>query len=422
MLLKANKGRILNNLNILKKFNSCPEQEGITRALFSKAELEARNYVKNLMKQAGLLVEEDAIGNIYGTLMGSNPDLTPVWSGSHIDTVRNGGMYDGMVGVIGAIESCRIIKENGINHQRNIVVLVFTSEEPTRFGIGCIGSRALAGHLSLEETKRLVDEQGVSLYDELVRLGYLEKDYSEIVKEKGSVFAGVELHIEQAPVLEQLNCHIGIVEAICAPTYINVVLEGQQEHAGSTPMNARHDAMAAACEIVLKIESLARSYGNNHTVATVGRMLPFPNSSNVIVGKVEFSIDIRDISEETKTELTKKICTYIDTVAAIRDLQASYCITADDIPHSSDLGIVKVIEECCTRRGISANKMISGAYHDSLFVAEFAPMGMIFVPSRNGISHDPDEFTDSDDIVLGTEVLADTLLSLSNSQEANDNE
>lgn len=415
MLVKANKNRIYNNLNTLKTFNSCPEQEGITRPLFTEAEIGARNYVKDLMKQAGLLVEEDAIGNIYGTLAGSSPELAPVWSGSHIDTVRNGGMYDGMVGVIGAIEACRTIKENGISHQRNIVAMVFTSEEPTRFGIGCIGSRALAGHLSLEETKKLVDEQGVSLYQELMRLGYGEKFGSGMVKEKGSVFAGVELHIEQAPVLEQLHCPIGIVEAICAPTYINVALEGQQEHAGSTPMNARHDAMAGACEIVLKIESLARSYGNNHTVATVGRMLPFPNSSNVIVGKVEFSIDIRDISQETKTDLTKKICAYIDTVAMARDLQADYCITADDVPQASDPEIMELIEQCCIKRGISPNRMISGAYHDSLFVAEFAPMGMIFVPSRNGISHDPAEYTDLEDIVLGTEVLTDTLLALSNS-------
>ena len=417
MLLKANKDRIYDNLNTLSTFNSCPEQEGITRALFSEAEIGARSYVKELMTQAGLLVTEDAIGNIFGTLVGGCPDLAPVWSGSHIDTVRNGGMYDGMVGVIGAIEACRIIKENNISHQRSITALVFTSEEPTRYKFGCIGSRALAGHLSLEETKGLVDENGISLYDELNRLGYTEMDYSKVMRRKGGVFASVELHIEQAPVLEQLNCPIGIVEAICAPTYINVVLEGQQEHAGSTPMNARHDAMTAACEIVLKIESLAQSYGNNYTVATVGRMLPFPNSSNVIAGRVEFSIDIRDISEDRKTDMTQKICSYIDTIAMLRGLRASHCVTADDLPHSSDKKIVAVIEESCTREGIFSNKMVSGAYHDSLFIAEFAPMGMIFVPSRKGISHDPAEYTDMDDIVLGTEVLTDTLLTLSNSKE-----
>lgn len=312
-----------------------------------------------------------------------------------------------MVGVIGAIEAGRVIKENKLSHQRSIAALVFTSEEPTRYKFGCIG----AGHLSLEETKGLVDENGISLYDELDRLGYTEMDYSKVMRRRGDVFASVELHIEQAPVLEQLNCPIGIVEAICAPTYINVVLEGQQEHAGSTPMNTRHDAMAAACEIVLKIESLVQSYGNNYTVATVGRMLPFPNSSNVIAGRVEFSIDIRAISEERKNDMAKKIGTYIDTVAMLRGLRASHCVTADDLPHSSDKRIMAIIEESCKKEGISSNKMVSGAYHDSLFIAEFAPMGMIFVPSRKGISHDPA------DIVLGTEVLADTLLTLSNSEE-----
>lgn len=185
MLLKANKDRIYDNLNTLSTFNSCPEQEGITRALFSEAEIGARSYVKELMTQAGLLVTEDAIGNIFGTLVGGCPDLAPVWSGSHIDTVRNGGMYDGMVGVIGAIEACRIIKENNISHQRSITALVFTSEEPTRYKFGCIGSRALAGHLSLEETKGLVDENGISLYDELNRLGYTEMDYSKVMRRKG---------------------------------------------------------------------------------------------------------------------------------------------------------------------------------------------------------------------------------------------
>ena len=419
MTLKINKNRIARDLETLKSFNSCPEQEGITRMLFSDAEIAARDYVKSLMDEAGLIVSEDAIGNIYGVLAGSEPALPPVWSGSHIDTVRNGGMYDGTVGVMGAIEACRSIRENALAHRRSIVVVVFASEEPTRFGIGCIGSRAMAGHLSLEDTRGLIDEQGISLYDELDRLGYTELDYEKtVVKKTGDVFASVELHIEQAPLLEQIQCPIGIVEAVCAPTYIQVILEGQQEHAGSTPMHVRRDAMVAASKIVVELENLALAHGNEHTVATIGRLLAFPNSSNVIAGKVEFFIDIRDIDEKIKTDLTKKICAYIDTVAILRDLKAHYSVTADDVPHSCSAQIIGAIEKSCGDRGIPAKRMVSGAYHDSLLVAEFAPMGMIFVPSRKGISHDPAEYTDMDDIVIGTEVLADTLLMLSNQEPA----
>lgn len=417
MLGKADTTRMYNELSALKNFNTCPEQEGITRLLFADEEIMARAYVKQQMVKAGLQVTEDTIGNIYGTLVGSQPELAPVWSGSHIDTVRNAGMYDGTVGVIGALEACRMIRESNAPHRRSIVALIFTSEEPTRFGIGCIGSRTMAGHLSLEQTKSLYDDQGISLFQELERLGYTKLDYDAVRKKKGDVFASVELHIEQAAVLERLGCPIGVVEAICAPTYIQVTLEGQQEHAGSTPMNERRDAMAAASEIILKLESLARSHGNNHTVGTIGKFCAYPNSPNVIAGRTEFTIDIRDIDEMVKQDMTQKICAYIDNVAMLRNLRARYTVTTDDLPCASAPPIIAAITESCKKRNIPIHKMISGAYHDSLMIAEFAPVAMIFVPSRGGISHDPAEYTSIEEIAAGTEVLADTLLSLSNMNE-----
>ncbi|MDO4960658.1 MAG: M20 family metallo-hydrolase [Eubacteriales bacterium] len=416
MKCTADGNRILSELEKLKTFDmSGPEQPGTTRMLFTDVEMEAREYVKSLMLEIGMSVDEDAIGNIYGTLRGSDPELAPVWSGSHIDTVINAGMYDGMFGVIGAIESCRYISENDIPHKRSIQVIIYSSEEPTRFGMGCVGSRAMAGELPLEDTKNVFDDNGISLYDELERLGFTKKDYDKtVLKKKGDVFASVEMHIEQAPVLEQKGIPIGIVEGICAPSYIQVCIEGEQKHAGSTPMNVRRDAMTGAAEIILRLESLARSYGNTHTVATVGKLSVFPNASNVIPGKVSFTIDIRDVDESVKTELTEKICSYIDCICTMRGLIGSHEITTDDIPCYSDPAISAVIEETCRENNIPYNRMTSGAYHDSLLISDFVPVAMIFVPSHNGISHDPAEFTELSDLVTGTEVLCGTLIKLSN--------
>ena len=414
MLPKANEERIRSNLEKLAGFDATPELPGITRMLFTDEEMAARDYVKELMTEAGLTVAEDAIGNIFGTLPGTDAAAAPVWSGSHIDTVINAGKYDGTAGVIGAIEACRMIKEACAAHKRPITVIVYASEEPTRFGAGCIGSRAMAGHLTLEGTRELKDDNGITLYHELERLGYTKKDFAAVRKHPGDVYANIEMHIEQAPVLEQLGMPIGVVTGICAPTYIHVSLHGEQKHAGSTPMNARRDCMPAAAEIILKLESLARSYGNTHTVATVGKLNVFPNASNVIAGEVSFTIDIRDIDEAVKTEITDSICAYIDTVAKIRHLKAVHNVDTDDMPHMSDPRLVKLLEDSCAKLGLPCNKMTSGAYHDSLLVAEFAPMAMIFVPSKDGISHDPAEYTSIEQIARGVDVLADALLTLAN--------
>ncbi|MGM9662872.1 MAG: M20 family metallo-hydrolase [Oscillospiraceae bacterium] len=414
MLKKADPERMLRELNTLKTFDSRPDQEGTTRVLFSEEEMKAREYVKSLMRDAGMEVAEDAAGNIYGTLAGSDPTLPPVWSGSHIDTVLNAGMYDGMAGVIAAVEACRLIRESGESHRRSIVALVFSSEEPTRFGTSCIGSRAMAGHLTLEQTKDLHDDDGVSLYSELVRLGYTKLDPKTVRKHPGDVFASVELHVEQAPFLEELGVPVGIVEGICASTHICVTVEGQQEHAGSTPMNARTDALTAAAELILKAEELARSYGNTYTVATVGKVEVFPNASNVIPGRVSFTVDIRDIDRDTKADLTRKLYAYMDSVAALRGVRIRHEEAINDTPCWSDPKVISVIERSCRSQNVTAHKMISRAYHDSLLIAEFAPMAMIFVPSHLGISHDPAEYTDIGQIACGTDVLTETLLTLSN--------
>ncbi|MBC2579753.1 Zn-dependent hydrolase [Clostridium sp. DJ247] len=414
MILKAaSSSNIRESLEKLNTFNSDPEN-GTTRILFTEPEVNARNYIKEEMKKVGLSIREDSIGNIFGTLKGSNPDLPPVWTGSHIDTVINAGMFDGMTGVVAGIEAARLIKESGLSHKRNIEVIVYTSEEPTRFGLGCLGSRAMAGSLSLEEAQELKDNEGKSLADVLESLGYDLSKFNEIPVKKGDVHAAVELHVEQGGVLETLGLPIGIVKTISAPTNFEVVVKGKQTHAGSTPMNLRHDAFLICCEIALKLEELAKASASEDTVATVGRVEVLPNASNVISGEVNFSIDVRDSDYEVKCKLIKELMEFIREVEKKREVIIEIQQINDDIPTHSDEKIIKMLEEICSSNNISYHKMVSGAFHDSMMVGRFAPIAMIFVPSKDGISHNPDEWSDYEDIAKGTDILADALLKLAN--------
>lgn len=414
MVLKsASAANIKSMLEKLNTFNSDP-QNGTTRILFTQPEIEARNYIKEEMKKNGLVIREDSIGNIFATLKGSNPDLSPVWTGSHIDTVINAGMFDGMTGVVGGIEAARLIKESGVSHKRNIEVIVYTSEEPTRFGLGCLGSRAMAGCLSFQQAKELKDEEGKSLTDVLESLGYDLSEFDKIPVKKDGVFAAVELHIEQGGVLESLGVPIGIVKTISAPTNFEVVVSGKQSHAGSTPMNLRHDAFLACSEIALKLEKLAKESSSEDTVATVGQINVLPNASNVISGEVHFSIDVRDSDYEIKCNLIKELMEFIKEVEKKREVSIEMQQINDDVPTHSDDKIVKILEEICNEKNISYHKMVSGAFHDSMMVGRFAPIAMIFVPSKDGVSHSPDEWSDYDDIAKGTDILADVLLKLAN--------
>lgn len=409
--MKASVKNIQTWLEKIDTFNSTPEF-GTTRVLFTEPELQARSYVKEEMKNLGLMVKEDSIGNIFGILEGTNPELPAVWTGSHIDTVLNAGMFDGMVGVVGGLEAIRLIKESGVTFQRSIVVIVYTSEEPTRFGLCCLGSRALASKLSLEDTKVLYDHEGRSLASVLEELGYKLTDFSSIAKKKGEVFAAVELHIEQSNTLEKKNLPVGIVKTICAPTNFQVEVIGCQSHAGGTSMADRKDAFTASCEIALEVERLAKASTSEYTTATVGKIAAIPNAVNVIPGQVNFSIDIRDCDYDSKNRFIEGLHKKIKEVEEARGVQVKLQIENHDYPMKSHPALIQIIEESCKVQNIAYDMVISGAYHDSMFVGEFAPMAMIFVPSQKGISHSPEEWTDYEDIAKGVDVLADTLLKL----------
>ena len=400
-------------LETINTFNSTPDF-GTTRVLFTDEEVKAREYVKSEMRKLNLQVHEDAIGNIFGVLKGTRPELPPVWTGSHIDTVLNAGMFDGMSGVVAGLEAVRLIQVNKLKHERNIVVVVYTSEEPTRFKVGCLGSRAMAGKLDAEAAKKLVDDGGNALYDVLQKLGFPVQDFDKVPVKKGSVYAAVELHIDQNGVLEKAGKPIGIVKTICAPSVFDVEVIGRQSHAGGTTMEDRQDAFMATAEIALALEQLGRTSQSEYTTVTIGRVQVIPNAVNVIPGKVVFSIDIRDCDYDYKNDLIAKLKNRIKEIADKRNVKVNLTQYNNDYPMKCDENIIKKLENACEKENTPYIKTISGAFHDSMLVGEFAPVAMIFVPSKNGISHSPEEWTNFADIAAGTDVLADTLIELAN--------
>jgi N-carbamoyl-L-amino-acid hydrolase/ureidoglycolate amidohydrolase len=404
---------IRRDIEALSNFNQTPGA-GITRLVFTDEEIEARKYIKFRMNEIGLVVREDAIGNIFGKLKGSHDKSSPVWTGSHIDTVLNAGQFDGMAGVVAGIEAVRLIKESGCSNKRDIEVVVFTSEEPARFGKGCLGSRALAGELTLNDIKNLKDDLGQSLEDVLLQRGYNINEFNKVKKELGEVHSFVELHIEQGAVLEDTGSKVGIVTAISAPTDIRVTVNGVQQHAGATPMHMRKDTLTASSEIILELEKMARASKNISTVVTVGMIDAFPGASNVIPGKTSFSIDLRSTDFEEKCKIINSLNQYTGYISSLRNVGITTEIICNEKPEKADTYIIDAIKNSCIEKNIKYNIMHSGAYHDSMFVAHFAPLGMIFVPSKNGISHNIEEWTDYEDIASGTDILSEILLNLSN--------
>lgn len=410
---RADAGHIKNWLETINTFNSTPEF-GTTRVLFTEPEVGSRNYVKAEMAKLGMKIHEDAIGNIFGVYEGTDPEAAPVWTGSHIDTVLNAGMFDGMSGVVAGMEAVRLIKEAGIRPQRSLVVIVYTSEEPTRFRLGCLGSRALAGKLGKEEAMALYDADGKSLYEVLTDLGFPVEEFAKVPKQQGEVFAAVELHIDQTGVLERAGKKVGIVKTICAPSVLEVEVIGKQSHAGGTSMEERHDAFMGASEISLAAEKLGRESTSEYTTVTVGKVEVIPNAVNVIPGKVVFSIDIRDAEYDSKNRLVAELRQQVAAIAQQRGITVTIREVNNDVPMPCAKNIQAIIESSCQNLQIPYMHTISGAFHDSMLVGEFAPVAMIFVPSHDGISHSPKEWTDFEEIAAGTDVLVETLLALAN--------
>ncbi|CAI9118272.1 OLC1v1019815C1 [Oldenlandia corymbosa var. corymbosa] len=388
----------------------------VTRILYSEKDVMSRRYIKNIMEASGLSVREDAVGNIFGQWSGYEPELSPVSTGSHTDAIPYSGKYDGVVGVLGAIEAINVLKRSGFKPKRSLEVIMFASEEPTRFGISCLGSRLLAGSEELvQQLKKTVDSENVAFFDAAKSAGYKNaEDLSSVFLKNGSYSGFVELHIEQGPILEEEGISIGVVTAIAAPASIKVEFEGNGGHAGAVLMPQRNDAGLAAAELALAVEKHVLESGSVDTVGTVGILELHPGAINSIPSKSHLEIDTRDIDEERRNSVVDKIYQSALSISKRRGVKLSqFNIVNKDPPALSDELIIKAAESASRELNLTYKKMISRAYHDSLFMARITPMGMIFIPCYKGYSHKPEEYSSITDIANGVKVLALTLAKLS---------
>jgi N-carbamoyl-L-amino-acid hydrolase len=384
----------------------------VTRIVFSEADRRARTYVKDLAHAAGLTVHEDAVGNTFLRWIGSEPELPPVATGSHIDAIPNAGAYDGVVGVLGGLEAIRTLQSAGFRPRRSIELVVFTSEEPTRFGIGCLGSRLMGGALTPEQALALRDDEGRGL-EELRAAAGFSGNLASVHLPAGHYHAFVELHIEQGPHLEREKIDLGLVTHIAAPAALRVTVEGEGGHAGAMLMPDRHDALCAASELILALESAAKSTSVIDTVATVGVCEVFPGAVNSVPSSVRFSIDLRDTDAARRDTVLDSVKQTAAEISIRRGVSIHFETINADPPATCDLHILETIEAAASAVGLTIRRMVSRAYHDSLFVARLAPVAMIFTPCRGGVSHRPDEYASPEWIAAGVKALARSLAHLS---------
>jgi N-carbamoyl-L-amino-acid hydrolase len=398
-------------LEKLASFTDAPPP-AVTRVVFSEADMAARDYIRGLCKAAGLVLREDPVGNLFARWPGSEPGLPAIGTGSHTDAIPYAGAYDGTVGVLGGLEAIRALQRTGFRPRRSIELVMFTSEEPTRFGIGCLGSRLMSGSLPVDRAKGLADKDGQSLDQVRTTAGFTGA-LEEVFLPKNYYKTFLELHVEQGPVLEQRNIPVGVVTAIAAPASFRIWLEGEGGHAGAVLMPLRHDAFLAGAEISLAVESAAKSTGALDTVATVGVCDVFPGAVNGIPSRVKLEIDVRDIDAGRRDAVLLGIDRACAEVTARRGIKLRKEVINADPPAQSSPEAVNVLNEACERCGLSPFPIPSRAYHDSLFMSRIADMAMLFVRCRAGISHRPDEYASAEDIATGTKVLAYALAQLS---------
>ncbi|WP_048601927.1 M20 family metallo-hydrolase [Rubeoparvulum massiliense] len=409
--MNIEKDRLYNDLEQIAQFGKLP-QGGVTRLALSTMDMHARTYLIDAMKQANLDVRIDAVGNIYGRREGKQ-NLPPVLLGSHLDTVPEGGNYDGIVGVSSALEVIRTLNDADIITERPIEIINFTAEESSRFRASTIGSKALKGVITSEKMHKMVDKEGISFYQALKNAGYHPDQLESVQLAPGAYHAFLELHIEQGPVLERLNKKIGIVTAIAAPTRMHITIEGKADHSGNTPMNMRQDALAGACEVILAIEEIAKAKAGEHTVGTVGDVSVKPGAMNVIPGEAQLWVDIRDIDYESKKKAVHLTLEKLDEVAQRRKLAIKYEMLSDEVPVQLSPRVIQSIQAVTEKLNFPYHVMHSGAGHDAMNLVPITDVGMIFVPSKDGISHNIAEFTSIEDIALGANVLLHTVYQLS---------
>jgi len=410
--LSKTKERIEQHIEALAQFTATPGS-GTTRLTYSQEDLHARNYIKEQMKASCLNVTEDGFGNIFGKMEGTLEDAPSVMIGSHFDSVPNGGAYDGPAGVVAALEVAHLFHKNDLKPKYPLEIIALVEEEGSRFGGGLMGSRGITGVLSEADFNSLKDRDGVSTVEAMQKIGLdpaLPKG-----RDSRTMKAFLELHIEQGPILEEKNIPIGVVDAIVGLTQYEVTVKGQAGHAGTTPMDRRSDALIAASKIISQLPELAVEEGNG-TVLTVGRLNVFPNGANVIPDKVVFTVDLRSGKEEHVLNVIEKMKECINT-----HQESGIEILAEEQlyiqPKALNENIRALLEDKSEESNVSYCSINSGAGHDAMIFSDFTDVGMLFIPSKAGLSHCPEEWSDSEHIAKAAEIFYEAAKELTEVEE-----
>jgi allantoate deiminase len=411
MRLVELKERIEQHIHQISEYTATPGK-GTTRLTYSQEDLKTRNYIKGKMREYGLEVREDGFGNIFGKLEGTLKDAPSVMVGSHFDSVPHGGSYDGPAGVVAALEVAGLFAKNNLTPKYPLEVVGLVEEEGARFGGGLMGSRGMVGLLGEEDFHNLRDSNGVSTVEAMTEIG-LDPSLPK-KRDMKTIKAFLELHIEQGPILEEKKIPIGVVEAIVGLTQLEVTVKGQAGHAGTTPMDCRADALVASANIIGRLPELAEEEGEG-TVITTGRLNVYPNGANVIPDQVVFSVDIRSGKEENVLSVIEKTKTLVHSYSK-NGIETAVEQLLYIQPKELNPSIRSLLKEKSEALDIPYCSINSGAGHDAMVLSDYTVVGMLFIPSKNGLSHCPEEWSDSEDIARAVEIFYETAKSLTEAE------
>lgn len=407
--------RFERNFNAISEFGAL-KGGGLTRLAFSKEDLEARKFLINLIEKNGFKLKIDNVGNIFAIYDdGCEADAKPVCVGSHIDSVPNGGFYDGTLGVMAGLEALSSIKEAGIKLKRPLWLINFSCEESSRFKTATIGSKIISGKLSQQRLHELKDEDGISLFEAMSAAGFKPQNLDEAILKENSLHAYLELHIEQGPVLERSAISVGVVSGIAAPIRFEITIQGKADHSGATPMNMRSDALLAASHIIIAANKFAKN--KKTAVATVGYAHAKPGVLNVVPGEARLGVDLRDIDKKSLDELNLELRNFVDELSC--ELKFNYEIRelSSDEPVKLSEHAINLLEDEAKKLGIKTLTLPSGAGHDAMNLTKLASsVGMLFIPCVDGISHNTKEAINFKDAVAATKILTNALIRLSNEE------
>nr|WP_210023341.1 MULTISPECIES: Zn-dependent hydrolase [unclassified Paenibacillus] len=381
------------------------ENKGITRLAYTKEHWKANEYFIRKCKEEGMSVRMDPCGNIIARREGREPHLPVVACGSHLDTVQEGGKYDGTLGVVAGLEIIRSLNKKGITTRNPIEIISFACEESARFGVSTIGSKAMAGKISHESLEKLKDKDGISFREALAGVGLDLEGIGAAHRSRNEFKVFFELHIEQGPLLENSSVQVGLATGIAAPTRLEVTIRGKASHSGTTPMNMRKDALIGAAEIITGLEKAALAEQGHGTVATAGVCHVHPGAMNVVPDFVSLKLEIRGTVIQSRQAVLDRLFKLIYELEEQRGLEIATNILSDEDPVILDKHVLSYVSSRCDNLGITYQNMMSGAGHDAMNMAQLCPVGLIFIPSKDGLSHHKDEYSSIEQIAIGVSLL-----------------